>query len=171
MPTNIEIKARAADWDAQLAIAEGLSGGPPSTIAQRDTFFRCAFGRLKMRHFADGSGELIFYRRENATTTKESHYEIVGLPSASPMTSLLEMALGVDCVVTKTRLLFLVGQTRLHFDTVEGLGQFIELEVVMDSEQPAAEGHEIAQRLMHDLRIGPACLIDVAYADLLSRQP
>ena len=35
----------------------------------------------------------------------------------------------------KTRWLYLVGQTRIHCDRVEGLGDFAELEVLISDEQ------------------------------------
>jgi adenylate cyclase class IV len=37
--------------------------------------------------------------------------------------------------VKKTRWLYLVGQTRVHCDRVEGLGDFAELEVVLTDDQ------------------------------------
>ena len=41
----------------------------------------------------------------------------------------LSQAMGIKGEVKKTRTLILVGQTRVHIDDVEGLGQFMELEV------------------------------------------
>jgi adenylate cyclase class IV len=56
----------------------------------------------------------------------------------------------------------------MHFDEVEGLGKFIELEFVLEEDQPPTEGHAIVQQLMIDLGIREEDLIDVAYADLLT---
>ena len=56
----------------------------------------------------------------------------------------------------------------MHFDEVEGLGEFIELEFVLEEDQPPTEGYAIVQHLMIDLGIREEDLIDVAYADLLN---
>ena len=45
------------------------------------------------------------------------------------MQAALAMALGVKGVVRKRRMLYMIGQTRVHLDHVEGLGDFMELEV------------------------------------------
>ena len=41
----------------------------------------------------------------------------------------LKKALEIKGVVKKNRTLYMVGQTRVHVDQVEGLGDFMELEV------------------------------------------
>ena len=45
------------------------------------------------------------------------------------MQDTLSKALGIKGIVKKTRTLYMVGQTRVHVDQVEGLGNFMELEV------------------------------------------
>ena len=50
------------------------------------------------------------------------------------------------------------------------LGEFIELEVVLDEELHADAGHEIAGELMERLGISPGDLVSGAYVDLLDRR-
>ncbi|HSB67662.1 MAG TPA: class IV adenylate cyclase, partial [Anaerolineales bacterium] len=78
-------------------------------------------------------------------------------------------AFGVRGVVSKVRYLFMVGQTRIHLDKVSDLGEFIELEVVLNSGQSDADGEWIANGLMRQLGITEQDLIDTAYVDLLEK--
>jgi adenylate cyclase class IV len=80
----------------------------------------------------------------------------------------LSRALGVTQTVEKTRVLHLVGQTRVHLDSVDGLGDFLELEVVLRPGQDSAEGQAIAADLMQRLGIRDTDLCSTAYADMLS---
>ena len=41
----------------------------------------------------------------------------------------LGLAIGIKGVVRKRRMLYMIGQTQVHLDQVEGLGDFMELEV------------------------------------------
>jgi adenylate cyclase class IV len=63
--------------------------------------------------------------------------------------------------------LFLVGRTRIHLDRVEGLGDFLELEVVLEEGEQVQIGEAIARDLMQKLQILPDQLIEGAYIDLL----
>ena len=64
MPRNLEIKARIDSVDEWLAKVGAPADSGPSYIAQDDTFFNCPSGRLKLRVFSSGQGELILYRSE-----------------------------------------------------------------------------------------------------------
>jgi predicted adenylyl cyclase CyaB len=70
-------------------------------------------------------------------------------------------------VVRKKRHLYLVGQTRVHLDEVEGLGEFMELEVVLRPGQSDSEGQSITQDLMILLGVRQEDLLEGAYMDLL----
>src|SRR5262245_25149106 len=131
MARNVEIKARITSIDAVLPRARALAAGEPELIIQDDTFFAVPHGRLKLREFADGSAELIHYQRADGTGARLSDYVRTPLPSPSSARDALERALGAAGRVRKRRLLLLAGQTRIHLDRVEGLGDFVELEVVL----------------------------------------
>lgn len=168
MPSNIEIKARVADPARKRVLAERLSGGAPAELRQRDTFFPCPQGRLKLRELSDTHGELISYTRPDTAGSKQSDYTLATTDSPGELRAVLASALGTSQVVGKTRWLYLVGQTRIHLDEVAGLGWFMELEVVLAPGQSGEEGHRTARELMVELEIDDADLIEGAYADLLA---
>ncbi|MEI8318462.1 MAG: class IV adenylate cyclase [Planctomycetia bacterium] len=168
MPTNVEIKARVHD-PAIAALARRLSDAPPETVHQRDTFFGCPHGRLKLRELGSGGSELIWYDRPDTAGSKRSDYRLAAVADPAALRVILERAYGVTQLVEKTRTLCLVGQTRIHLDEVVGLGSFVELEVVLHDGQPESEGHQIAAELMARLGIAATDLLTGAYAEMLPR--
>lgn len=168
MGRNVEIKARATDFAGQQARAAELADSPPEIISQEDTFFRSKRGRLKLRRFDEKRGELIYYERGDSRGPSESRYMI--LPTREPVSlrDALSQALGVSGVVRKRREVYLVAGTRVHLDTVEGLGQFIELEAVLGPDESTEDGHARVRELIDALGISDGDLIDRAYIDLLT---
>ena len=167
MPRNVEIKVRLNEPSKAHAIAARLSGAQPEQIAQRDVFFTTAHGRLKLRIFADRQAELIQYHRPSTQGIRLSEYRIARTPDAPILLEILTRALGVAGEVRKIRSLYRIGQTRVHIDCVEGLGDFLEFEVVLAPNQSEAEGTRVAEELLKQFEIDRAALIGEAYVDLL----
>jgi adenylate cyclase len=168
VPRNIEIKAAIDSIAALLPRARALADGPEVVIAQDDTFFTVPHGRLKLREFADGSAELIHYHRPDNAEAKASDYVRVPVPDPAALREALARALGVQGRVRKQRRLLMVGATRIHLDQVEGLGAFIELEVMLADGQSDAAGTATAQALMRALGLDAAPRLAGAYIDLLA---
>ena len=167
MPSNIEIKARARDFGGLRSRAEALTDTPVQVIAQQDTFFSVPQGRLKLRERQPDPAQLIYYVRPDQGGPKRSDYQIFETRDAENLKLTLTRALGVRGVVRKTRYLYLIGQTRVHLDDVQGLGQFMELEVVLRPDQPDSDGQAIAEDLMSKLGVDRSDLLEGAYMDLL----
>lgn len=169
MPANIEIKARVRDFPTLQKRAETLSDTPVQVILQEDTFFHTPRGRLKLRQLAPDRGQLVYYERPDREGPKRSDYYIYETANPQELKAVLSRTLGVRGVIRKARHLYIAGQTRIHMDRVEGLGDFMELEVVLRPEQPDAEGQTIARDLMARLGVLESDLIESAYIDLLEK--
>ncbi|MCK4306311.1 MAG: class IV adenylate cyclase [Candidatus Eisenbacteria sp.] len=167
MGSNIEIKARIEDLEGLKERVCRLSDGPAQRIVQEDTFFHSKRGRLKLRILAPDRGELIYYERDDGHGPQRSTYIISPTAEPDSLRAILSASHGIRGVVRKTRLLYMAGNTRIHLDEVDGLGAFLELEVVLGSGQSSEEGEALASELMRNLEIEPSALIDVAYIDLL----
>ncbi|XP_006621191.1 uncharacterized protein LOC102674048 [Apis dorsata] len=168
---NIEIKAKIDNPELKISRIVQLTKDNGIIMKQHDTFFKVAEGRLKLRKFEDGSGELIYYKRSNVFGPKLCDYEKVALDenACSGIANILIESNGSVGIVKKTRKLYMIDQTRVHIDDVEGLGNFLELEVILNDDQDIESGEKIAQDLMSKLDIKSEDLIANAYIDLLSK--
>ncbi|KAK3104189.1 hypothetical protein FSP39_025140 [Pinctada imbricata] len=167
MPSNVEIKARVQDIDNLKRLAKSLSESEGVILKQEDVFFNVPHGRLKLRKIQGSFSELIFYDRPDQEGPKFSDYSKTNVDDPTSLQDTLSKALGVKGIVTKTRTLYMVGQTRVHVDQVNGLGNFMELEVMMKEGQSVGEGEGIAKDLMVKLGVKNNDLISCAYMDLI----
>lgn len=172
MALNIEIKARVADPASLQRRIEDLSDAPVELIGQEDIFFHGPRGRLKLRIFSEDRGQLIYYERADQQGPKRSQYFISETAEPRKLAQVLESALGIRGVVRKKRRLYWIGNTRVHLDEVDGLGSFMELEVLLSTGQREEDGQKVAADLMERLGIETTDLVRNAYIDLLeSSQP
>ncbi len=128
---NLEAKFKLYDLDRARKQAEELGYRYQATLRQRDTFFRVATGKLKLREEDSAGAALIFYGREDSKGLRLSSYEIVAVPEPEKIRALLTGALGVLATVAKRRVLLTRGNVRFHLDTVDELGEFGEIEAVL----------------------------------------
>ncbi len=167
MARNIEIKARIEDVEALEKQAAKIADGKPVEIIQDDSFFECDSGRLKLREFPNGQGELIFYQRADKSGPKESFYLISKTQEPEKLREILCLAYGTVGRVQKRRMLYFKGRTRIHVDRVQELGSFLELEVVLDEDENAEKGVAEARFILSKLGVNDEQLIEGAYIDLL----
>jgi len=99
------------------------------TDHQVDTYFNVPNGRLKLR---EGTIEnsLIHYSRLNTPDAKQSDVSLYHHQPSEKLKQVLLKALGVKIVVDKRRKIYFVDNVKFHFDEVQELGSFIEVEAL-----------------------------------------
>src|SRR4051812_7535129 len=124
---NVEFKARIDDIDAMRERLRTLHPRELGLDHQRDIYFAVPEGRLKLR---EGGIEksLIYYRRSNEASTRDSHVVYAFVENTAELRSVLEAALPVQGMVEKDREIYYVGETKIHLDRIEGHGFFLEVE-------------------------------------------
>ena len=167
MARNVEIKARVASLEEIEPRARAIATEAPVDLVQDDTFFACPNGRLKLRAFPDGHGELIHYTRADEAGPKTSDYRIAATTAPDALRETLARAYGTVGRVRKARRLYITGRTRIHLDQVESLGAFVELEVVLGENEEAQNGDAVAREIMARLGISESQLVRGAYVDQL----
>lgn len=166
---NLEIKANVeslAPFRSRLGQLEGAARQP--VVRQADWYFRVPKGRLKLRVFgADCGGQLIFYSRPDRRAPRTSDFQWMPVADAAGTLRLLTEMFGVRVCVRKRREVWLYRNARIHLDTVDGLGRFVEIEVIV-SKGPR-QARNLMAALSGALRIERANLIAGSYSDMLAR--
>lgn len=166
---NLELKAAFADLAHGEQIAVAIGAAPGGDLHQIDTYFHVPEGRLKLRELNRERGELIFYRRPEAEVTRFSDYHTAPVADCAALCNVLQLSLRIRKRVEKARRLYLYKGARIHLDHVSQLGTFIEFEVPVAAEGPAAESaaRAIMAELMAAFGIEPAAAIRASYSELL----
>jgi predicted adenylyl cyclase CyaB len=124
-------------------------------------------GRLKLR---EGNIEhaLIYYERPDTTGAKRSDVLLYQHQPDGALKDILVKLHGIKVVVDKKRKIYFIGNVKFHFDTVAGLGTFVEVEAISDD--PRAEPGGLQAQCEHYAElfgINPSDYVHVSYSDLL----
>ena len=164
---NIEFKAatnKLAALEALLQEQQPLFIGEDHQV---DTYFNVVTGRLKLRE-GDIENTLIRYHRENTAGSKASSVLLYHLQPDPSLKEILIGTLGVKAVVDKRRKIYFIDNVKFHFDTVEGLGTFVEVEAI---DKDGTIGVEKLQAQCDHyaafFNISPKDFIAVSYSDMI----
>lgn len=166
MAKNLEFKVRYESLDLLLPKLADLKASQQETINQIDTYFHNPKGRLKLRETdISDEGWLIYYERPNTLESRHSIYQLCKVDESSVLKEFLTAALGVKTIIKKQRVLWMYKNTRIHLDTVEDLGAFVELETVYQG-QSEADAKQEHNHVKNTLGLEAAEPVAVSYSEL-----
>ena len=164
---NFEFKARVRDLEKY---EEKLWTQSPTFLGldhQIDTYFNAPHGRLKLRE-GDIENALIHYEREDSTGLKESHIILYQHQPSEALKCILIKQFGIKVIVDKSRKIYFIDNIKFHFDKVEGLGTYIEVEAIDDQNAFTLEELKAqCYRYFDFFGLKEEDLIDKSYSDLL----
>jgi len=165
---NIEFKARVENLSAlQQKFIQAFNPTLIGTDEQTDTYFNASVGRIKLRE-GNIENALIQYERENTASAKESRILLYKHQPDGILKEILTAQLGIKVIVKKSRRIFFIDNVKFHFDIVEGLGHFIEVEAIDDSGSKDPDTLQMqCDQYMKFFEIKSNQLVKQSYSDLL----
>ena len=163
----LEIKAKCTDQTKIRNILNDKNADFKGKDHQIDTYFKVNHGRLKLR---EGQIEqnLIHYKRENKKGPKASNVILFKADPSSNLKSILTAANGILTVVDKQREIYFIDNVKFHIDTVQDLGDFIEIEAI---DTDGSIGHDAllkqCQSYLDLFEVADTDLLSVSYSDML----
>jgi adenylate cyclase, class 2 len=126
---NVEFKAKVNEiesYEQKLLTLQPIFIGLDHQV---DTYFNASYGRLKLRE-GNIENALIQYNRENIAGSKQSDVILYQHQPDPALKKILTLQMGVKMIVDKKRKIYFVDNVKFHFDVVEDLGTFLEVEAI-----------------------------------------
>lgn len=164
---NVEIKARCSNPASirnYLLAANAVFKGED---LQSDTYFNVREGRLKLRE-GNIENHLVYYERPDKTGPKNSRFHLLAIPDARAFKEVMAKAVGIKTVVKKKREIYFIKNVKFHLDTIEGLGNFVEIEAGnLTADLPVEALTEQCNFYVSELKIQESDLLRVSYSDMI----
>lgn len=164
---NFEFKARLnnlEEYENKLLTLNPVFKGIDHQI---DTYFNVKKGRLKLRE-GNIENALINYDRENISGSKKSEIILYQHEPNKALKQILSNQLGVKIIVDKKRKIYFINNVKFHFDTIEKLGTFIEVEAIDENDNFTIEELKKQCDKYHDFfGLKESDLVDKSYSDLM----
>lgn len=164
---NFEFKAKVDDIEKYENKLLTLNPEFLGLDHQIDTYFNAQHGRLKLRE-GNIENSLINYDRENISGAKESQIILYKHEPNIALKNILTRQLGVKIIVDKKRKIYFIDNVKFHFDIVENLGKFIEVEAIDNKEEFTIEElKEQCDKYFDFFELTELNIIDKSYSDLI----
>ncbi len=129
MPVNLELKVKVPSFVGIKKILSEIKAEKISLLEQKDIYYKVNHGLLKLR--CEGNEQkLIHYNRDESSANRWWNFKLLFI-NDDKTEKFLTNFLEVETVVKKKRELFMFDNTRIHLDTVNKLGTFVELETLL----------------------------------------
>jgi predicted adenylyl cyclase CyaB len=167
MHINYEFKARVTAlevMESKLKLLEPVFKGEDH---QLDTYFNVPNGRLKLR---EGNIEhaLIWYERPDTAGAKQSNVILYQHQPDPALKHILASSLGIKTIVDKKRRIYFIDNVKFHFDRVEGLGTFVEVEAIdLAGDQGIEKLKDQCDRYAALFELQPDNYVANSYSDIL----
>lgn len=164
--TNFEFKARSEDINLAEKKLQSLSPKFIGEDHQVDTYLKVEKGRLKLRE-GNIENSLIYYERKNVAGSKQSDVLLYSFTPDPSLKAILIKVHGIKVMVDKRRRIYFIDNVKFHFDNVENLGTFIEVEAINKNNIPTERLQEQCNFYADFLGIKSSDYESESYSDLL----
>jgi predicted adenylyl cyclase CyaB len=167
MPINYEFKAECNDIEKMEALLQPHHPLFAGEDHQVDTYFNVPNGRLKLRE-GNIENSLIHYNRTDTAGAKQSDVTLYQHQADGNLKEALTKALGVKVIIDKKRKIYFLDNVKFHFDEVEQLGSFVEVEAIdRDGTIGIEKLKQQCARFIQLFGIADEQFIAASYSDLL----